>query len=94
MIHRPGSRRWFQFSLGSLFWLTLLAATAAYALREHRERLRLEQKLLPSSYYLQDGADCNYFPPGPEFKLSREAAAMKTYAVRKGNPVGPLRVDP
>ncbi len=32
---------------------------------------------LPSAYYLQD--DVQYFPPGPEFKLAREAAAMKQY---------------
>ena len=32
---------------------------------------------LPSPYYMQD--DVQYFPPGPEFKLAREAAAMKTY---------------
>ena len=30
---------------------------------------------LPSPYYLYD--DVQYFAPGPEFKLSREAAAMK-----------------
>ena len=30
---------------------------------------------LPSPYYLTD--DVQYFPAGPEFKLSREAAAMK-----------------
>lgn len=33
---------------------------------------------LPSPYYIQD--DIQYFPPGPEFKLSREAAAQKAYA--------------
>jgi hypothetical protein len=32
---------------------------------------------LPSGYYIQD--DIQYFPPGPEFKLSREAAAQKAY---------------
>ena len=32
---------------------------------------------LPSGYYVQD--DIQYFPPGPEFKLSREAAAQKAY---------------
>jgi hypothetical protein len=32
---------------------------------------------LPSPYYMQD--DVQYFPPGPEFKLAREAAAMKAY---------------
>jgi hypothetical protein len=30
---------------------------------------------LPSPYYLQD--DVQYFPPGPQFPLSREAAAQK-----------------
>lgn len=30
---------------------------------------------LPSPYYMQD--DVQYFPPGPEFKLSNEAAALK-----------------
>lgn len=32
---------------------------------------------LPSPYYLED--DLHYAPAGPEFKLSREAAAMKEY---------------
>jgi hypothetical protein len=32
---------------------------------------------LPSPYYTHD--DVQYFPPGPEFKLSREAAVMKAY---------------
>jgi hypothetical protein len=32
---------------------------------------------LPSAYYLQD--DIQYFPAGPEFKLSKEAAALKAY---------------
>lgn len=30
---------------------------------------------LPSGYYLND--DIQYFPRGPEFKLTREAAALK-----------------
>jgi hypothetical protein len=33
---------------------------------------------LPSPYYMKD--DVQYFPPGSQFKLSREAAAMKEYA--------------
>ena len=32
---------------------------------------------LPSPYYLTD--DVQYYAPGTEFKLSREAAAMKAY---------------
>jgi hypothetical protein len=34
-------------------------------------------QLLPSPWYASD--DIQYFAPGPEFKLSREAAAMKAY---------------
>ena len=33
---------------------------------------------LPSPYYMSD--DVQYFPPGSEFKLSKEAAAMKEYS--------------
>ena len=33
---------------------------------------------MPSPYYISD--DVQYFPPGPEFKLAREAAALKEYA--------------
>lgn len=32
---------------------------------------------LPSPYYMSD--DVQYFPPGPEFKLAREAATMKQF---------------
>ncbi|MCA9186597.1 MAG: hypothetical protein KDA99_13305 [Planctomycetales bacterium] len=32
---------------------------------------------LPSAYYIYD--DLQYFPAGPEFPLSNEAAAMKAY---------------
>jgi hypothetical protein len=34
---------------------------------------------LPSPYYLTD--DIQYFPPGPEFKLANEAAALEAYRV-------------
>ena len=37
---------------------------------------------LPSAYYLQD--DIQYFPAGPEFKLSKEAAAQKAYKEEMG----------
>jgi len=35
---------------------------------------------LPSAFYLQD--DIQYFTKGPEFKLTREAAALKAAAAR------------
>jgi hypothetical protein len=44
---------------------------------------------LPSAYYLQD--DIQYFPAGPEFKLSKEAAAQKAYKkqMREQDAAGP-----
>ena len=33
---------------------------------------------LPSPFYMTD--DVQYFPTGPEFKLAKEAAAMKEHA--------------
>lgn len=50
----------------------VLAAVSATGCQVH-----VGGQTLPSPYYLQD--DVQYFPPGPEFKLSREAAAMKAY---------------
>ena len=38
-------------------------------------------QLLPSPWYQTD--DVQYFAPGPEFKLSREAAAQKAFAAEK-----------
>jgi hypothetical protein len=37
---------------------------------------------MPSPYYMSD--DVQYFPPGPEFKLAREAAALKQAAQEQG----------
>jgi len=37
---------------------------------------------LPSAYFLED--DIQYFPAGPEFKLSKEAAALKAYKKEQG----------
>jgi hypothetical protein len=38
-------------------------------------------QVLPSPWYQTD--DVQYFAPGPEFKLSREAAAQKAYAAER-----------
>jgi hypothetical protein len=37
---------------------------------------------LPSPYYQED--DIQYFAPGPEFKLSREAAAQQAFREEQG----------
>jgi hypothetical protein len=41
---------------------------------------------LPSPYWLTD--DVQYFAPGPEFKLAREAAAMQAAAAEAGPNAG------
>jgi len=40
-------------------------------------QVSMNGQTLPSPYYIHD--DVQYFPPGPEFKLSEEAALMKAY---------------
>lgn len=48
---------------------------------------------LPSPYWQTD--DVQYFPPGAEFKLAREAAAMKAFKqeqIRAGQPLAPAAV--
>jgi hypothetical protein len=53
------------------------AACAAFALTATGCQVDVGGQTLPSAYYLQD--DIQYFPAGPEFKLSKEAAAQKAY---------------
>ena len=54
-------------------WTLLIAA--ALGLGTTGCQYSYNGQTLPSPYYLQD--DVQYFPSGPEFKLSREAAALK-----------------
>ena len=41
-------------------------------------QVEMAGQTLPSPYYLTD--DIQYYAPGPEFKLAREAAAMQELA--------------
>jgi hypothetical protein len=50
--------------------LSLLGATGC--------QVQVGGQTLPSPYYLTD--DVQYFAPGPEFKLAKEAAAQKAFA--------------
>lgn len=63
------SKYWRQISLCSLALVAALGSTGC--------QVTEGGQTLPSPYYLTD--DINYFAPGPEFKLSREAAAQKAY---------------
>lgn len=69
---RQDKRSW-QGWRGAAFGLgvcTLLGATTGC-------QVDVGGQTLPSPYYQQD--DIQYFPPGPEFKLTREAAAQKAF---------------
>ena len=57
-----------------LSWV-LCAATLVCCLSSTGCQVSVGGQTLPSSYFLND--DIQYFPKGPEFKLTREAAALK-----------------
>jgi len=57
--------------------LLTVAACVAAGLAAPGCQVDVGGQTLPSAYYLQD--DIQYFPAGPEFKLSKEAAAQKAY---------------
>lgn len=67
--------------IASNAWLrnTLCASALVLALSSTGCQGVYNGQLLPSPNYIAD--DIQYFAPGPEFKLSREAAAMKAYAL-------------
>lgn len=76
-VHAPRCdgrpRRW-GAALGSRFLLALcLLAIPVFT----GCQVDVGGQTLPSPYYLQD--DIQYFPAGPEFKLSKEAAALKAH---------------
>jgi hypothetical protein len=64
------SHRWLHMSLAAASLAVLAVANTGCQVVEAGQTL-------PSPYYIQD--DIQYFPTGPEFKLQREAAAMKAY---------------
>jgi hypothetical protein len=63
------SSRWTGVLAGSLLAIACVASTGC--------QVDVAGQTLPSPYYMYD--DVQYFPAGPEFKLSNEAAAMKAY---------------
>ncbi len=67
-ITTPRSTRLSYFGLFTgLMILVSLASTGC--------QMDIAGQTLPSAYYLSD--DVQYYAPGPEFKLAREAAALK-----------------
>ena len=64
---RRGGRAHRSTAMGGLLMFLSLAVTGC--------QMDIAGQTLPSPYYLQD--DVQYYAPGPEFKLAREAAALK-----------------
>ena len=60
---------WFRTLAGLLLAAACISSTGC--------QVDVAGQTLPSPYYLTD--DIQYFPAGPEFKLSNEAAAMREY---------------
>jgi hypothetical protein len=60
-------------------WLPLIASGLGLGvlLSSVGCQVQVAGQTLPSPYYMSD--DVQYFAPGPEFKLQREAAAQKAY---------------
>ena len=75
------NNRWcpLQFFLAGLVVSAALGATGC--------QVDVGGQTLPSPYYMGD--DVQYFPPGPEFKLSREAAALEAAKAQQGPPQAP-----
>ena len=68
MRHQPPSR----LLTGAFCGLAMLAAITSTGCQ-----VTVGGQTLPSPYYFTD--DVQYFAPGSEFKLSKEAAAIKAY---------------
>ena len=64
------NQRWWMCLATGLMLLAGIASTGC--------QVELGGQTLPSPYYLTD--DIQYYVPGPEFVLAREAAAMKEQA--------------
>jgi hypothetical protein len=67
MIGSNKRRRPFRLMLAGLGLLVALGSAGC--------QVDVAGQTLPSPYYMSD--DVQYFQPGPEFKLAREAAALK-----------------
>ncbi len=63
------TKHWLHATLCGLGLVVALGATGC--------QVSVGGQTLPSAFYYTD--DVQYFPPGPEFKLSQEAAVMKAY---------------
>lgn len=71
----PGIQSWKRIGVVAVGLLSLAGTTGC--------QVDVSGQTLPSPYWLTD--DVQYFAPGTEFKLSREAAAMQAEAAAQEN---------
>ena len=70
-------------NIGRRTWMqAVLAAVAVSIVALAGCQSDMGGQVLPSGYYPDD--DVQYFAPGPEYKLSGEAAAQKAYNAEQG----------
>ncbi len=74
-----GSNGWLKMALCGLGLATALSVTGC--------QVTVGGQTLPSPYYVED--DVQFFPEGPEFKLSAEAARMQQYRAQQQLQGGP-----
>ena len=66
--------------LSAKAWMLLLG-TAALSSASIGCQSTVGGQTLPSAWYLRD--DVQYFPPGPEFRLSKQVEALEEYKLRQ-----------
>lgn len=71
-----------------LIWIVLAASTGALVSSSGCQ-VDVGGQTLPSPYYMRD--DVQYFAPGPEFKLAREAAALQQAKAQQQAQQAPMR---
>lgn len=75
----PAIQGWKRIGVATIGMLSLVTATGC--------QVDVAGQTLPSPYWLSD--DVQYFAPGTEFKLSREAAAMQAAAGAESGAAAP-----
>jgi hypothetical protein len=72
-MQKTQTNRCWQVAFGGLFLVVLAGSSGCQSL--------IGGQVLPSPWYQTD--DVQYYAPGPEFKLAREAAAQKAFKEEK-----------
>ena len=78
-------RKWGQFKLRTLCLLVLFSGPIVYFAPQFYDRIFPAEPELPSAYW--GDKSIQYFPAGPEFRLTREAQALKDARAEAANSI-------